>query len=78
MSPCRFKVISVDGPTYQLARYLTVEQSSNQGKYTDCELDRLFERQKRGGSEAALSCVSSCGACTLAEVATHRCHKCQG
>src|SRR5262249_48888204 len=37
---------SVDEPTYQLARYLSVEQSSNQGKYVDRELDRLFELQK--------------------------------
>src|SRR5262245_11348090 len=41
-----FQGDSVDEPTYQLARYLSVEQSSNQGKYTDRELDRLFELQK--------------------------------
>jgi len=41
-----FQGDSVDEPTYQLARYLSVEQSSNQGEYTDRELDRLFELQK--------------------------------
>jgi peptide/nickel transport system substrate-binding protein len=41
-----FQGDSVDEPTYQLARYLSVEQSSNQSKYTDRELDRLFELQK--------------------------------
>ena len=41
-----FQGDSVDEPTYQLARYLSVEQSSNQGKYSDRELDRLFELQK--------------------------------
>lgn len=41
-----FQGNSVDEPTYQLARYLSVEQSSNQSKYTDRELDRLFELQK--------------------------------
>jgi len=41
-----FQGDSVDEPTYQLARYLSVEQSSNQGKYTDRELDHLFELQK--------------------------------
>jgi len=41
-----FQGDSVDEPTYQLARYLSVEQSSNQSKYTDHELDRLFELQK--------------------------------
>jgi peptide/nickel transport system substrate-binding protein len=41
-----FQGDSVDEPSYQLARYLSVEQSSNQGKYVDRELDRLFELQK--------------------------------
>jgi len=41
-----FQGDSVDEPTYQLARYLSVEQSSNQGKYVDRELDSLFEQQK--------------------------------
>ena len=36
----------VDEPTYQLTRYLSVDLSSNQGKYIDRELDRLFEPQK--------------------------------
>ena len=41
-----FQGDSVDEPTYQLTRYLSVDLSSNQGKYTDRELDRLFELQK--------------------------------
>ena len=41
-----FQGDSVDEPTYQLTRYLSVDLSSNQGKYTDRELDRLFARQK--------------------------------
>jgi peptide/nickel transport system substrate-binding protein len=46
-----FQGDSVDEPTYQLARYLSVDQSSNQSKYTDRELDRLFEAQKDAASE---------------------------
>jgi len=41
-----FQGDSVDEPTYQLTRYLSVDLSSNQGKYVDRELDRLFELQK--------------------------------
>jgi peptide/nickel transport system substrate-binding protein len=41
-----FQGDSVDEPSYQLARYLSVDLSSNQGKYTDRELDRLFDQQK--------------------------------
>src|SRR5205085_9091926 len=41
-----FQGDSVDEPSYQLARYLSVDLSSNQGKYVDRELDRLFEQQK--------------------------------
>ena len=41
-----FQGDSVDEPTYQLTRYLSVDLSSNQGKYVDRELDKLFERQK--------------------------------
>jgi peptide/nickel transport system substrate-binding protein len=41
-----FQGDSVDEPTYQLTRYLSVDLSSNQGKYIDRELDRLFEVQK--------------------------------
>jgi peptide/nickel transport system substrate-binding protein len=41
-----FQGDSVDEPTYQLTRYLSVDLSSNQGKYIDRELDRLFELQK--------------------------------
>ena len=32
--------------TYQLTLYLSVDLSSNQGKYIDRELDKLFELQK--------------------------------
>jgi ABC-type transport system substrate-binding protein len=41
-----FQGDSVDEPTYQLTRYLSVDLSSNQGKYIDRDLDRLFEVQK--------------------------------
>ena len=41
-----FQGDSVDEPTYQLARHLSVDISSNRGKYTDRELDKLFEQQK--------------------------------
>ena len=33
-------------PTYQFTRYLSVDLSSNQGKYIDRGVDRLFELQK--------------------------------
>jgi peptide/nickel transport system substrate-binding protein len=41
-----FQGDSVDEPTYQLPRYLSVDLSSNRGKYIDRELDALFETQK--------------------------------
>ena len=41
-----FQGDSVDEPTYQFARHLSVDLSSNRGKYTDRALDELFERQK--------------------------------
>ena len=41
-----FQGDSVDEPTYQLARHLSVDLSSNRGRYTDREIDELFERQK--------------------------------
>lgn len=41
-----FQGDSVDEPTYQLSRHLSVDLSSNRGKYTDRELDRLFDAQK--------------------------------
>ncbi len=41
-----FQGDSVDEPTYQLARHLSFDLSSNRGKYTDRALDELFERQK--------------------------------
>jgi len=41
-----FQGDSVDEPTYQLARHLSVDISSNRGKYTDRELDKMFDRQK--------------------------------
>jgi peptide/nickel transport system substrate-binding protein len=41
-----FQGDSVDEPTYQLARHLSVDLSSNRGKYTDRAIDELFNRQK--------------------------------
>ncbi|MEJ0075300.1 MAG: ABC transporter substrate-binding protein [Alphaproteobacteria bacterium] len=41
-----FQGDSVDEPTYQLARHLSVDLSSNRGKYTDRAIDELFDRQK--------------------------------
>jgi peptide/nickel transport system substrate-binding protein len=41
-----FQGDSVDEPTYQFARHLSVDLSSNRGKYTDRELDKMFEAQK--------------------------------
>ena len=41
-----FQGDSVDEPTYQLARHLSVDLSSNRGRYTDRAIDELFERQK--------------------------------
>jgi peptide/nickel transport system substrate-binding protein len=41
-----FQGDSVDEPTYQFARHLSVDLSSNRGKYTDRALDRLFDDQK--------------------------------
>jgi peptide/nickel transport system substrate-binding protein len=41
-----FQGDSIDEPTYQLTRYLSVDLSSNRGKYTDRTLDQIFERQK--------------------------------
>lgn len=41
-----FQGDSVDEPTYQFARHLSVDLSSNRGKYTDRTLDRLFDDQK--------------------------------
>jgi peptide/nickel transport system substrate-binding protein len=41
-----FQGDSVDEPTYQFARHLSVDLSSNRGKYTDRELDRMFDAQK--------------------------------
>jgi len=40
-----FQGDSIDEPTYQLSRHLSVDISSNRGKYTDRELDKLFEQQ---------------------------------
>lgn len=48
-----FQGDSVDEPTYQLARYLSYDLSSNQGKYTDPELDRLFEVQRDAADDKA-------------------------
>ena len=41
-----FQGDSVDEPTYQLTRYLSADLSSNRARYTDREIDRLFEAQK--------------------------------
>ena len=41
-----FQGDSIDEPTYQLTRYLSVDISSNRGRYTDRDLDQLFEAQK--------------------------------
>ena len=41
-----FQGDSVDEPTYQFARHLSVDLSSNRGGYTDRALDELFEQQK--------------------------------
>jgi len=52
-----FQGDSVDEPTYQFARHLSVDLSSNRGKYTDRELDRLFEQQKEMANPAERSKV---------------------
>src|ERR1041385_626146 len=41
-----FQGDSVDEPTYQLARHLSVDLSQNRGGYTDRAIDELFEQQK--------------------------------
>lgn len=41
-----FQGDSVDEPTYQLARHLSVDLSQNRGRYTDRWVDELFNRQK--------------------------------
>ena len=41
-----FQGDSVDEPTYQLARHLSVDLSQNRGRYTDRAIDELFEKQK--------------------------------
>ena len=41
-----FQGDSVDEPTYQLARHLSVDLSQNRGRYTDRWIDELFNRQK--------------------------------
>lgn len=40
-----FQGDSIDEPDYQLPRYLSADLSSNRGRYTDREIDRLFELQ---------------------------------
>jgi len=40
-----FQGDSIDEPDYQLARYLSVDLSSNRARYTDREIDKLFEKQ---------------------------------
>jgi peptide/nickel transport system substrate-binding protein len=41
-----FQGDSIDEPTYQLARHLSVDLSSNRARYIDRNLDALFEQQK--------------------------------
>src|SRR5207237_6191369 len=41
-----FQGDSVDEPTYQLARHLSVDLSQNRGRYTDRAIDELFDRQQ--------------------------------
>jgi peptide/nickel transport system substrate-binding protein len=41
-----FQGDSIDEPTYQFARHLSVDLSSNRGRYTDHALDKLFEDQR--------------------------------
>jgi peptide/nickel transport system substrate-binding protein len=41
-----FQGDSVDEPTYQLARHLSVDLSQNRGRYTDRAIDELFNGQK--------------------------------
>ncbi len=41
-----FQGDSVDEPTYQLARHLSVDLSQNRGRYTDRAVDELFNQQK--------------------------------
>lgn len=48
-----FQGDSVDEPTYQLTRYLSVDLSSNQGKYIDREADKLFELQRDAPDDKA-------------------------
>jgi len=45
--------------------HLSVDLSSNRGKYTDRELDKLFEQQKEiaNPAERAKCCASSRPAC---------------
>src|SRR3954454_8489608 len=52
-----FQGDSVDEPTYQFARHLSVDLSSNRGNYTDRELDGLFEQQKEMTNPAERSKV---------------------
>ena len=48
-----FQGDSVDEPDYQLARYLSVDLSSNRARYTDREVDQLFEKQHDATDPAA-------------------------
>jgi len=48
-----FQGDSVDEPTYQFARHTSVDLSSNRSKYTDRELDRMFDAQKEITDPAA-------------------------
>jgi peptide/nickel transport system substrate-binding protein len=48
-----FQGDSVDEPDYQLARYLSVDLSSNRGRYIDREIDGLYEKQRSAPDAAS-------------------------
>jgi peptide/nickel transport system substrate-binding protein len=48
-----FQGDSIDEPDYQLARYLSVDLSSNRARYTDRDIDALFEKQHAATDDTA-------------------------
>jgi peptide/nickel transport system substrate-binding protein len=48
-----FQGDSIDEPDYQLARYLSADLSSNRARYTDREVDVLFDKQRNAPDQAA-------------------------
>src|SRR5258708_5852428 len=48
-----FQGDSIDEPDYQLARYLSVELSANRARYTDRNIDALFDKQRDAADPAA-------------------------